>query len=66
MPLGNENKERGYKDLYVAVSLMEVFNILRYMNPNVHSNIIYNSQDMEKTLLLLLRHFSRVRLCATP
>ena len=31
MPLGNENKERGYKDLYVAVSLMEVFNILRYM-----------------------------------
>ena len=55
------------------------------MHTNVHCSPVYNSQDMEATLmftnrgmdkedmahiyngvLLLLRHFSRVRLCVTP
>ena len=29
--MGNENEERGYKDRYFAVSLMEVFNMLSCM-----------------------------------
>ena len=38
---------------YPAIPLLGVFpkekttNLKRYMNPNIHSGIIYNSQDME-------------------
>ena len=55
---------------------------LRYLHSHSHSGTIYNSQNMETTqvsingslekedvvyvCMLLLSHFSRVRLCATP